>query len=98
MKGHDMIGKPITGPGQLGPCHCSDANCEAPVILGRQTPCILRREIAEMQELCDDLSSSMIAAAFLAPHGSGAKALLDEAVERMATRSRRKVGGSEAVK
>lgn len=112
-----MIGKPITGPGQLGPCRCSTDKCEAPVIMGRQTPClrdekteyrnqrlleenctILRREIAEMQELCDDLSSTVIAAAFLAPHGNGAKALLDEAIERMATRARRKVGGSEAVK
>ncbi len=35
-----MIGKPITGPGQLGPCHCSPGRCMAPVIMGRQTPCL----------------------------------------------------------
>ena len=52
-------------------------------------------ELRELQELCDDLSSSVIAAAFLAPHGNDAKALLDEAIERMAARARRKVSGGD---
>lgn len=30
----------ITGPGQLGPCHCPPDVCQAPVIQGRQTPCL----------------------------------------------------------
>lgn len=29
----------ITGPGQLGPCHCPPDACQAPVIMGRQVAC-----------------------------------------------------------
>ncbi len=58
----------------------------------------LRDELRELQELCNDLSSTVIAAAFLAPHGNGAKALLDEVIERMTQRARRKVSDGEASK
>ena len=35
-----LLRAPITGPGQLGPCHCPPDECQAPVIMGRQTPCL----------------------------------------------------------
>lgn len=91
----DRLSVPLYTPEQIAEIVASERRHQK---LMEENNNILRREIAEMQELCDDLSSSVIAAAFLAPHGNGAKALLDEAVERMATRARRKVGGSEAVK
>lgn len=51
----------------------------------------------EMQELLDDLRITVIAAASIAPHGSAAKELLDEAIEHMAARARKKVDGIGAV-
>jgi hypothetical protein len=39
---HSLLRTPITGPGQLGPCHCPPGVCQAPVIMGRQTPCLAR--------------------------------------------------------
>ena len=35
-----LLRAPITGPGQFGPCHCPPDECQAPVIMGRQTPCL----------------------------------------------------------
>ena len=35
-----LLRAPITGPGQFGPCHCPPDECKAPVIMGRQTPCL----------------------------------------------------------
>ena len=46
-----MLNKPITGPGQLGPCHCPPDKCMAPVIMGRQTPCL--RSTAPVEPNCD---------------------------------------------
>ena len=35
-----LLRAPITGPGQLGPCHCPPDECQAPVIMGQQTECL----------------------------------------------------------
>ena len=33
--------RPITGPGQITECHCPPDKCEAPIVMGQQTPCLM---------------------------------------------------------
>lgn len=38
--GNSLLRRPIKHISELGPCHCLPDHCSAPVIMGRQTPCL----------------------------------------------------------
>lgn len=57
-----MIGKPITGPGQLGPCHCPPDKCMAPMVMGRQTPCLRYAALRDVADaVCKQFGAAGIA-------------------------------------
>ena len=64
-----MIGKPITGPGQLGPCHCPPDKCMAPVIMGRQVPCWRAGALRDVADaVCKQFAAAGIAPVIGSPN------------------------------
>jgi hypothetical protein len=86
---HDRHCVPLYTPEQIAEIVASEHRCQR---LLEDNCRVLQRELAEMQELCDDLITSLIEATSLANCRGGPRNLLEAAMDRIESLALRKPG------